>query len=173
MDDSEGQDWILKSMMVVFTIVFIVAVWLIWAGTTDLPPEPKLIIDTGNHEITQETISNESYWSLSFEVESIHGAKGETIRWDQVNITIRHANGARLAFDLPLNEHDAGAYGPGNDSLIDIQCWYCDEGTKDGILMVGDLIVVTGVPMDVPGAVFEMWFKGRRCWQTSVDFTDQ
>ena len=171
--DSRKPDLVMSVITVIFCIVLVLVVWLMWAGMDDHHHDQKLIVNTEYPDISQVSMDNVTYWSISHEVGEISGAGDETILWTQPTITIKSENGSVMAFYLPLNEHDLNDYDRGEDGSVEIQCWYEDIGVQDGRLGEGDLILITGVPPGVDGVSFSMHFQGVQCWSSFFDLTDQ
>lgn len=172
-DDSWKVDTILIILVAVFVVVVLFIAMFMWGGNTEPPPQDMLVFNTGDPEITQVTLDNQSYWYFSYEVTPITGTGSGNVNWDETSVRIKSENGSMMAEDPSLFENNLNDYDGGEDGSVDLQCWYDDVGVQDGRLGEGDLILITGMPSGVEGFLFQMIFRGDYIWAQSVDLTDR
>jgi hypothetical protein len=142
---------------VVLTMVIVAFLWL--APFEDDTHPSHITVNIASPSVMQRQVDGQAHWDAVLNINKIT-PRDENVRWTQVGVVVRSAEGSVLDTTSPLHQ-DRGVYDDYSGGTVYVEFWFI-ETSGDDRLSAGDAIKITGMTEAYEGATIELVRGGDR-----------
>ncbi len=111
-------------------------------------PEPNMVLELGSPIILTINRNDTAFWNVSIPISDVD--PDDLIRWDSVWVRVQDSEGD-VKFYSELFYQDPGDY------CDTIEVHWNDDGIQDGVISIGDDIVIKGLDLTFQGDLIEIY----------------
>ena len=130
-------------IVAIFAIGLVIYVIFLTA-TLEPDDEPSKTLILGYPEVDVRTVDTINYSDITVRLEKVT-PNDSVIKWSELRLNIKSANGQMILPDLRANPDDPFSYYNGTNTAYSIEVWYIDSTSSSDRMNVGDSIKVTGL----------------------------
>ena len=150
----------MAAVCILALLLFAIGLAVVYTPCT--PPYPeRASVTLDLPVVVQRTIDGQTRWDATVDIHKV-SPKDLTASWDRIGLAVQGRDGNVLLGETHPSPDDVTGYDDASDSIIDVQIWYVESGSKDYRMSSGDSFKLTGMTASFEGALFKIYFEGER-----------